>query len=276
VALTVAPELAKAALSLPESPAFWAALGQPREADAVASILRGLLPHAAHARLDPEAVVPLSHLVPWLPAHLQHVGVRVNDIEMAQLMTQDVPTAEHFAAREAANAAPVAAAAASMEDGKTTAAAAVAARSFVVEAKGWFADPKFHGMALLLRPLPRSPTPDFFFYVPVSAQRLLTNAPAGMVLTPLVFQVQIKGVVNALKAGPYTATDQAKEEAKALHGAPLAAFGNYFLVLVDNRLGLDLKPGLRQSSWPNMFSIVADPEDFLRVAPRRRNVDYSS
>jgi hypothetical protein len=45
VALAVAPELADETLSLPDSPAFWEVLGQAREADTVASILRALLPH---------------------------------------------------------------------------------------------------------------------------------------------------------------------------------------------------------------------------------------
>ena len=144
---------------------------------------------------------------------------------------------------------------------------------YVMVAKNWFADPQFHGKALLLRPRSNSNTPDVFFYVPESALRLLPDAPMGTVLRPVLIQEQVKGVVDLETGTAFTAGTLKKEVAKALKGDALAEFDNVFLVLAD-KLGALLKSGPQTPLVPNMYIIIAEPEEFLRVAPRRPITDY--
>jgi hypothetical protein len=285
VALAVVPELADAPLPVPDAPKFWSEYGQTRAADAAASILRGLLPYLAHARLDNEMVVPLTRLVPWLPSHLQHIGVHANSIELKQLLIKKTPKAEDFAARETANAQPVGAsisakAAANADNDETNEESdakekggaekkAITKLDYVVEVDNWFSDPRFHGKALVLRPPSNSNIPDVFFYVPASALRRLPGAPKGTVLRTVLIQE----LVNQQADTAFTADMFKEEAAKALKGDVLAAFDNVFLVLAD-KLGSKLKPGLQKSSGSNMYSIVADPKQFHLVAPRRPDVNY--
>jgi hypothetical protein len=89
----------------------------------------------------------------------------------------------------------------------------------------------------------------------------------------VLIQEQVKGVVDLETGTAFTAGMLKEEVAKALKGDALAAFDNVFLVLAD-KLGVRLKSGPQAPSVPNMYIIIAEPEEFLRVAPHRPNADY--
>ena len=268
VAMMAVSELADATFLQPDSPKFWFELRLAREADAVASTLRGLMLRAAHARLDSEAVVPLTYLAPWQPAHLQFVSVRVNDIELKKLQMKSVPTTLYFTDREAANAGakPTAAVLGEGEPKEK--------QSFTVDADNWRSDPRNHGKALFLRPPLRSPTPDIFFYAPVSTLRLLPGWPADRALRPVLIQEQIKGDVDLQSIGKIFLKEFKLEEDKALTG--LAAFDNVFLALADYRAGRGLKAGLQTQPALNMHSIYVDAGQFCQIVPRRAHAHCSS
>jgi hypothetical protein len=84
---------------------------------------------------------------------------------------------------------------------------------------------------------------------------------------------QDAGVVKLDKGTAFTAGKFQKEVLKVLKGKYLAVFDNVFLVLAD-KLGSSLKPGLQKSSVPNMYIFIADPKQFQLVAPRRPYVNY--
>jgi hypothetical protein len=138
----------------------------PHKEGIIAAVQRGLLPHYLAGLLDPKHVLPLQHLVPFLPDEHRAVYVRASCVVPHLQLFDSIKTLsiDHFRQiPEPAAADPEE----RMAVGPPSAAAAGVRAAAVLS---WSQNPAHHGKVLLVSLCSKSPTADCFVWVPAAAQ----------------------------------------------------------------------------------------------------------
>jgi hypothetical protein len=258
----------------------------PHEDRIIWAMQRGFLPHYLAGQLDPNHVLPLLHLMPFLPKERRGIHVRASSVVArlqfvyrikeisidhflqipAALTPKEVEEAEAAATAEAEVQAEVEGAWKAAEAAKTAAARAAlntameklenVKKAAAEKAADWARNPALRDKVLLVAPRRGSSTADCFLWVPAAAQCSADGAALPSARHLLV-QLQSKSTApESRRPDDINMGDVRDENKKALTNPDVDAV----LVILAQTLTKQLGNGARYRSKTKTLDVIVAPE----------------